>query len=1181
MHQRERFRGRRLDYYHNLLYRTVIAHQDPVTGLVPGHKFFARHAWVRDNVYCVLSMWALSMAYKKRAELDDDRATAYELEHRSIKLMRGLLVAMMNQKDKVERFKETQSASDCLHAKYDAATGGTCVGDQDWGHLQIDATSLFLLVLAQLTAAGQQIIYNLDEVAFVQNLVFYIENAYCVPDYGVWERGDKTNQGIRELNASSVGAAKAALEAMSELDLFGCRGGPASVIHVLSDETQKCDAVLRSMLPRESNSKEVDAALLMVVGFPAFAVDDPDLIHRTRATVAEKLQGQYGCKRFLRDGYKTPREDCRRLYYEPWELQMFDNIECEWPLFFCYFIIDACFREDRNTVDEYSDLLDRVLIKTDDGLRLVPEMYAVPEDAVTREYNNPHTQARIPVGEIPFMWAQSLYVVAKLLEEGFLAPGELDPLNRRFKSLRRPELVVQLVLLAENDDVKEKIASIYPNIQTVDEAYPFEIHPARVLGELYSYLGQNRKMNFSGRLSKDVGLVATSKIYQLQDRTCVFMPQNLDIKEFHLVNDVDLFASTLRSDVAMLRADWNVPGRPTMVVTLGSRQLIEGKVPVSLRQTIKKLVGGYVHGTRVCLSPIGEFVSTSCVASLDFLASYEDGEPDTVPMPIRDYLDRETTRPALQGSSSKSSLLGQATSTLPHGGASAGTPSGGRRKSPASGLIRRSRSLTGQETPSGELMFAMAQSELPSQPNSLMISRRSSFDDAPVPFHAVSELQLEQVADSELLTTLQSTDSMEEQGDILHYLSMHKGFHWDTGLGHPNSVVTVWQLFQDFYERACLEHRWGLVRHFAGALGKRVEDLAKSVTDLLVRQKQVTVGMPPHHEKVITRPLSNKELRAIINEAHRGDQSMAMLTQELLAYLAMFIQTDPHLFHEMVRLRVGLIIQLMASELARAAGNKDADTAELLLNLSPYETQTLLLAILSGRELAGCRTLSAPDSAAASFKHSASFKQSAVQTFVHGPEILEGDLETPANHPHGHWLRRRRLDGALNRVPVGFYSRVWAILERCPGVWIRGQCLPWALIREMTPGEFKFALRVEEALNRIPEPEYRQLLVETLMVLSLAVEYETVEKFREPLDIEGIVQRAHGLFLEDQRQCKGDSTLCCCVSPPVVPCRATVGICERFYDSAPSGCYGTMTYLVRAVAYMLHDLTTLTDCTVC
>lgn len=30
----------------------------------------------------------------------------------------------------------------------------------------------------------------------------------------------------------------------------------------------------------------------------------------------------------------------------------------------------------------------------------------------------------------------------------------------------------------------------------------------------------------------------------------------------------------------------------------------------------------------------------------------------------------------------------------------------------------------------------------------------------------------------------------------------------------------------------------------------------------------------------------------------------------------------------------------------------------------------------------------------------------------------------------GQWLRRRRLDGALNRVPRDFYPRVWQVLER-------------------------------------------------------------------------------------------------------------------------------------------------------
>ena len=45
------------------------------------------------------------------------------------------------------------------------------------------------------------------------------------------------------------------------------------------------------------------------------------------------------------------------------------------------------------------------------------------------------------------------------------------------------------------------------------------------------------------------------------------------------------------------------------------------------------------------------------------------------------------------------------------------------------------------------------------------------------------------------------------------------------------------------------------------------------------------------------------------------------------------------------------------------------------------------------------------------------------------------------NDRQGIWMRRRRLDGALNRVPVGFYSKVWMILENCRGIQIRGRTL--------------------------------------------------------------------------------------------------------------------------------------------
>ena len=64
-------------------------------------------------------------------------------------------MCMMKQSQKLEDFKKHQGKSNCLHAKYDMFTGDTVVGDNDWGHLQIDATSLYMLMLAQMTASGE------------------------------------------------------------------------------------------------------------------------------------------------------------------------------------------------------------------------------------------------------------------------------------------------------------------------------------------------------------------------------------------------------------------------------------------------------------------------------------------------------------------------------------------------------------------------------------------------------------------------------------------------------------------------------------------------------------------------------------------------------------------------------------------------------------------------------------------------------------------------------------------------------------------------------------------------------------------------------------------------------------------------------------------------------------------
>jgi len=49
-----------------------------------------------------------------------------------------------------------------------------------------------------------QVIMTMDEVNFIQNLIYYVERAYRTPDFGMWERGTKENIGKRELHARCV-----------------------------------------------------------------------------------------------------------------------------------------------------------------------------------------------------------------------------------------------------------------------------------------------------------------------------------------------------------------------------------------------------------------------------------------------------------------------------------------------------------------------------------------------------------------------------------------------------------------------------------------------------------------------------------------------------------------------------------------------------------------------------------------------------------------------------------------------------------------------------------------------------------------------------------------------------------------------------------------------------------------
>ncbi|MDE3012080.1 MAG: glycosyl hydrolase family 15, partial [Pseudomonadota bacterium] len=562
-------RRARLDALRHQAEQLILSRQDAGSGLLPASTAVTVHgdytdAWVRDNVYSILAVWGLWLALR-----DEDPAAARPLATAVVALMRGLLAAMMRQSAKVERFKVTQHPLDALHAKYDTRTGMPVVGDDAWGHLQIDATSVFLLMLAQMSASGLPIVQARHELDFVQNLVYYLGFAWRTPDFGIWERGNKRNDGEVEINASSVGMAKAALEAIDGARLLE-DGSP--VIHVPGDDIANAHTTLMNLLPRESQSKETDGALLAIIGFPAYAVENPELVERIQGEIVAKLEGPYGCKRFLRDGHQTSVEDQSRLYYEPGELARFEHIESEWPLFFCYQMLEAAMREQTAVARDYRQrLLD--LCVEGEGFALLPELYRVAPDRVDAEREHPGSQPREPNDNVPLVWAQSLFLLAQLVDEGFLSPATLDPQQRRLRVGPRRTVEVRVVVLASDEIVAARLHAHDVAAETTASMAPVQVRHPDDLEAAFAELGRNAGLGLSGRPPRRPGTLSTSLLWRLDGQDLLFLPHFAHDLESYLHLDNRLLIARVRTEISYLQRRWHRSGKPLLVLRVTDAML--------------------------------------------------------------------------------------------------------------------------------------------------------------------------------------------------------------------------------------------------------------------------------------------------------------------------------------------------------------------------------------------------------------------------------------------------------------------------------------------------------------------------------------------------------------------------------------------------------------------------------
>jgi len=303
-------------------------------------------SWLRDNFYECLAF-----------EVIGDFKTVE-------KTYDSILEIFLKHEEKIDwaiKNKPTESFQ-YIHARFNPETFEEYW--EDWGNKQNDAVGAILFKIGQLEKKRPgSILENKDRVRITNKLVKYLASIeyWKDSDSGMWEEGE-------EVHASSIGACVAGLKAIKNL-----KG-----IEVPTFLIEKGEESLKKILPRESNQKFVDLALLSLI-YPYKVVDEETEVEILK-NVEYHLLKEKGVIRYKGDKYynKNP-----------------DNVseEAEWTFGLAWLAIIYI---KRDNPEKARELIKNILaIDTPEGL---PELYFSNSD----EFNE----------NTPLGWSESLFIIA-------------------------------------------------------------------------------------------------------------------------------------------------------------------------------------------------------------------------------------------------------------------------------------------------------------------------------------------------------------------------------------------------------------------------------------------------------------------------------------------------------------------------------------------------------------------------------------------------------------------------------------------------------------------------------------------------------------------------------------------------------------------------------------------------
>ena len=311
-------------------------------GVVTGYD----KAWLRDVYFIVLS-------FLETGDLDTTKKAA-----------KALLTIFVKHQDKIDWAiqEKPHETWQFIHARFNPETFEEFW--EEWGNKQHDAVGEVLNLLVTLELMGESVIETEDERNMIQKIVYYLCSIeyWHDADNGIWEE-------YNEVHASSIGSVVAALKKARQLDW----------VEVPKEAIEHGEDALRSLLPRESETKFCDLALLTLL-YP-FKVTTEEETLEILKNVEYHLARNKGVIRYKNDRYYNKNEDG---YSE----------EAEWCFGHSWLAIIYAERGEKEKA--YHFLEHARAEATAEGL--VPELY----------YSNTNK----PNENTPLGWAESMLAIA-------------------------------------------------------------------------------------------------------------------------------------------------------------------------------------------------------------------------------------------------------------------------------------------------------------------------------------------------------------------------------------------------------------------------------------------------------------------------------------------------------------------------------------------------------------------------------------------------------------------------------------------------------------------------------------------------------------------------------------------------------------------------------------------------